>query len=214
MNTLTLEELTLQNYGKTEEELFAEYAHYVPVTIKKKFKNMREFCAVHMIEQDDLIQLGNIGLIQGIRNYNPKSNKALTSHLIDSIVWAIKTKSKKESLRNINTQTFEVANIISASTPVGGEDEELTVIDTIQSDEDITDIKEASLENILEIEYNKAEDSYSKEIIYIAMMRLQEKTFADIGKELGVSAVSIHKKLTTRKAKKVIDELLLKVKGE
>lgn len=205
--------MTVANYEKTEEDLFMEYAHYVPVTIKKKFKNAKEFCAVHMIEPDDLTQLGNIGLLKGIRTFDANSKKSFTSHLIDNIIWSIKTNGKKESLRNINSQTFEVADIVSASTPVGGEDDDTTVIDTLESNDDTSDIQDSSLEAIVLDEYNKAE-GYAKEIIYIVMKRLEEKTFAEIGAELGVSAVSIHKKIGTRKAKVVIDELMFKVKGE
>ena len=209
MKTVEKDKEFIDLKGKTEEEIFEMYQRYVGATIRRKFRNIDEFCKMHMLERSDIIQLGNWGLIKGIRSYKEESNTSFKTHIINHIIWNIKTQGKGASLRSLNSQTFEVADVVSANTPVGEED--VSIIDTIQSEDVTEDIK---LETIIAQALLDADTDFEKEIINIISMRLQEKTFDEIGKELGVTGRSVSKKLTTKKAKKVIDELLLKVKGD
>lgn len=190
----------------TEEEVFLSNQKYVKATIARKFPNHRSFCGTHMIEIDDLIQLGNLGLLSAIRTFDPKGKSSFRSYAINCISWSITTNSKKESLRSVNTQTFELANIVSVESNTNDE-EETTILDTIEAQENTSEIAEDNVLGQSIIEFLKADEEVDEEFLYIIVAKANGKSVQSIADHLGTHRNTIGRKLSTKKAMRIKERL-------
>ena len=60
--------------GMTEEEIFLINRKLVKSTILRKFPNHKTFLKTHGLDIEDLIQIGEMGLLNAIRSYNKDEN--------------------------------------------------------------------------------------------------------------------------------------------
>lgn len=190
----------------TEDEIFLLNQRLVVATIKRQFPNRSAFCVAHMIEYDDLVQMGNIGLLNAIRTYKNNGESQFNSYAINHIGWEIITQSKSESLRNKNTQTFELVDMISADkeqNTEGDNESSTTVLDTIQAKEETSEIGE---ENILQhqvIEFLKNDKDINDELFEIIVSRINGEPMEVMAKKLGIHRNSLGERLQTKKALRV-----------
>lgn len=203
----------MQNFLNTkwenmsEDEVFMDNQKLVLSTIKRQFPNRASFCGTHMIGFDDLIQMGNIGLLNAIRTYKSDSKVQFRTHAINHIVWEITTQAKSESLRNINTQTFEVANIVSASkllvTPDGSE--EINILSTlaIPKEKETSEIGDSNILESQVIAFLKKDEEVDEELLYIFVARINGDSMETIAKRLGIHRNSISGRLRTVRAKRI-----------
>ncbi|MFJ7982372.1 sigma-70 family RNA polymerase sigma factor [Lysinibacillus xylanilyticus] len=190
--------------GLTEEEIFLSNQKLVRSTIKKQFPNSRAFCDAHCIEFDDLIQMGNIGLLYAIRDYKNNGKSSFRTFAINNISWAITTQSKSESLRNINTQTFELANVVSADMKVeNGEGEEVSIVDTISSSDNTSEQGDSSVLTQQVTEFLKNDPDVDDKLLFILTQRMSGESLDSIGKQLGVHRNSIAERLQTKRALRI-----------
>ena len=183
----------------TEEEIFLLNEKLVKATIYKKFPNHKAYCRVHMIEFDDLVQQGNIGLLNAIKNYDKNSGSSFRSFAINNIAWEISTSTKKESLRNINTQSTELVDVVSASMPLS-EEEDLTVLDTIKSNSDTSTEAEENVMIEKAVKIVENDGTIDDVLKYILIARLNGQTMQNIADKLNVHRNAISRRLKTRKA--------------
>ena len=90
----------------TEEEIYMSNEKLVKATIRRKFPNYRAYCQVHMIELDDLVQQGSLGLLNAIRTYDSKSDSSFRTYAINRICWSISDNTRKESLRTLSASSL------------------------------------------------------------------------------------------------------------
>ena len=187
----------------TEEEIFLSNEKLVKATIRKKFPNYKAYCQVHMIDYDDLVQQGSIGLLNAIRTYENNTGSSFRSYAINRIAWSISDNTRKESLRTINTRSSEVANIISVDAKVGGEDEELTLLDTLEAKND-TSVEAESEVMIERLEkLIKQDESVNEELRYILIARLRGQTMQSIAERLNIHRNAVQQRLSSKKAQRV-----------
>lgn len=108
------------------------YLQYKPMIVKiaNKYKNNK-----YDITLDDLVQIGAIGLMNGINSYDSNNCKhSLTTHLYNNIRWEI----QKELYKHIKKDKFK---IVSIETPIG---DDITLADTLEDDIDVfRDVEDA-----------------------------------------------------------------------
>lgn len=193
--------------GLTENEMFLSHRKLVKTTISRKFPNNQAFCKAHMIELDDLVQLGNMGLLNAIRTFDKDGKSTFISYAINCISWSISTNSKVISLRNSNTQTVELVDIVSVEMNVS-EDEETIILDTIEAKENTSDVAEDNVLIQKVNEFLKADVDCNEELRYIIISRMEGKTMTEIAKTFGKHRNIIGQRLTTQKAMRVKSRLL------
>ncbi len=188
----------------TEEEIFLLNEKLVKATIRKKFPNYQAYCQVHMIELDDLIQQGSIGLLNAIRTYENNSGSSFRSYAINNIAWYIQVNTRKESLRTINTRSSEVANIVSENTRIAGDEgEEITILDTLQAKND-TSVEAESEVMIERLEKLISQDeSVNEELRYILIARLRGQTMQSIAEQLNIHRNAVQQRLSSKKAQRI-----------
>lgn len=193
--------------GLTEDEMFLSHRKLVKTTISRRFPNNQTFCKVHMLELDDLVQLGNLGLLNAIRTFDPKGKSTFRSYAINCISWSISTNAKIISLRTVNTQTFELVDITSVEMSIS-EDEETTILDTIEARENTSELAEDNLFKQKVIDFLKADSDCSEELLYIIVARLEGKTMTEIAEAFGKHRNIIGQRLATQKAIRVKKRLM------
>lgn len=194
----------------SEEEIFLLHQNLVDLTIKKQLPNRYEFCKLHMIDMDDLMQLGNIGLLIAIRTFDVEKNSSFRTFAINNITWNILKCTKKDSLRTTSTTSYKMASITSLDAPVDCADEEneTTLLDTlISNDNDLSN----SEDNLLEEQVFKFLDSFSNqedaEIVNIIKAKLKGETKRKIGRDFGISDTAVRQRLKTKKAQEIQKKL-------
>jgi RNA polymerase sigma factor (sigma-70 family) len=197
--------------GLTEEEIFLSNRRLVKATIKRKFSNHLAFCKTHMIEPDDLIQLGDMGLLNAIRTFNPNEKSSFRTHAINCISWNISAYARKYSLRTINTQSYELANVVSVETPIGGGAEgleESIILDILESTDSTSDVAEDNVLGHSIIEFLKADKDVDEDLLYILIARTNGETMKSIAEHFGIHPNTLGERLTTQKATRVKKRLL------
>ena len=194
--------------GMTEEEIFLINRKLVKSTILRKFPNHKTFRKTHGLDIEDLIQIGEMGLLNAIRSYNKDEKTQFRSFAINHIIWNITTQTKKESLRNKNTQSFELANIVSADSSVDGtEGETIAIIDTIASNDDV----EAECKDKVLIEqvisFLEKDEEINERLLHIFISLMNGKSIETIANELGIHRVTLSEQLKTKKAQRIKQRL-------
>lgn len=196
--------------GLTEEEVFLLNRRLVITTVRRKFPNNQYFCKAHMLDLDDLVQLGNIGLLNAIRTFEPIRKSSFRTYAINCISWSISTNAKKESLRTVNTQSYDLAKVVSVDTPLnmnGNEEEAVIFLNTIEANENTSETAEGNLLQQQVIEFLKADKDIDDELLYILIARTKEKTMREIAKHFGKHPNAISQRLKTQKAIRVKNRL-------
>lgn len=194
----------------SEEEMFLLHQNLVNITIKKQFPNRYEFCKLHMIELDDLEQLGNIGLLNAIRTFDVEKNSSFRTFAISSIFWNIIKYAKRESLRTIGVVNYKMANVTSLDAPVDYADDEneTTLLDTLISNDNDFDNSE---DNLLEKQVFEFLESFNNEkdaeIVNIIKAKLKGETKRKIGRDYGITDSAIRHRLKSKKAQEIQKQL-------
>lgn len=175
------------------EELYLQYEHLVNATLIKQFPNRYDFAKLHGLEIDDLLQIGKMGLYKAAEEYSPSKGMAFQSYAISMIKFTITSKAKLYSLRNQNKSSYTLLDSISLETPVKNGEEELHLSDVIEGDK--SSFEEADMNISLELLSRVLPERTMK----IIRMRLDEKTYKEIGSELNVSSQRIKQILNESK---------------
>lgn len=194
--------------GMSEEEIFLKNRKLVKATILRKFPNHMTFLKTHGLDIEDLMQIGEIGLLNAIRSFNKDEKTQFRSYAINHIVWNITTQTKKESLRNKNTQSFELANIVSADSSADGtEGETIAIIDTIASNDDVeADCEDKVLKEQV-INFLKNDEEINERLLYTFISLMNGKSIETIANELGIHRVTLSEQLKTKKAQRIKERL-------
>jgi len=201
--------------GLTEEEIFQDTQHLVKSTIYKKFSNYKKFCKQHLLEFDDIVQIGNIGLLYAIRTFKPE-NGAFTTYAINNIGWAILSQSKYCSLRTINKKSFDLRKMISMETTVSGGDsggskdgeQELTIEDTIASNEDVAFLVEEKVFEDQVIDFIHKDPRVNNELANIIIERIKGVPISTLAEKLGITPSAVYIRLKSKRAKQLKQRLL------
>ena len=124
----------------SQEKIFEENMQYVQKIVSSEFGV--GFQQTHMIDKDDLEQLGYIGLIKGIKSYDATKNTKLSTHLYNHIKWSIQKGVRKHSLRRANrsdnsTVDRQAVSLTSLDQPLEtSESESISLLDTLESEEE------------------------------------------------------------------------------
>lgn len=71
------------------KQRFEKYQKYVPSTIKRMFADVDYICKRYLIEYDDLLQMGRIGLWEACNNYDPNKGTKFLTYAINHIKWSV-----------------------------------------------------------------------------------------------------------------------------
>lgn len=192
----------------TEEEIFLLNEKLIKATIFKKFPSYRTYCKTHMIEFDDLVQQGSIGLLNAIRTYESGKKSSFRSYAIDNIAWYIQAITRKESLRTINTRSSETIGIMSVENKIGGQDEDgISILDTLQSNNDTSEEAEENilLEKIIKL--LEQDEDIDSDMLYILVARAKGQSMQSIADHFGFHRNSISQKLKTKKAERIKERI-------
>ena len=143
------------------------------------YENKKYIYRTYGIDEEDLIQVGELGIWLAVKSYN--SNKsAIQTHIINMIKWTIRDYIK--SLKPVNEQELADDYIL--------EDEQQTESTSVR--EYIVTLK----------------DKLTPRQYRILKMVMKEMTQRDIGKELGVSRTIVNKemKVIRRKYEELSEE--------
>lgn len=191
----------------TEEEIFNENQKLVFTTIQRQFPNQKQFCKVHMIDLDDLKQMGNMGLLNAIRNFNNDEKVKFQTHAINNIIWEINTQARLQSLRNENTRTFDLVDCVSTEEKLhnGSDSESLTVMDTIflPKEEETEYVAEESILEKEVIEFLRQDKDIDKLTFFILVSRIKGVPMDEIADQLGIHRNSAYERLWTQRVKRV-----------
>lgn len=198
--------------GLTEEEIFLLHQKLVKATIRRRFPNNQSFCKTHMIEIDDLIQLGNLGLLNAIRTFEQEEASSFRSYAINSIAWNISAYARKESLRTVNTQTYKLVNVVSVEDKIS-ENEEIAILDIIEGKENTREVAEENVFLQSAIEFLKADKDIDEELLYIIVARVNGETMQNIANHFGTHRNAIIQRLKTQKAMRVKNRLMSYLKN-
>lgn len=133
------------------------------------------FRQTHRVDVDELAQYALIGLIKGIKTYDPTKGTKPSTHYYQSMQWEMHKSIREISLGAINKYTLEVPKTVWLDNP-----------ETEQMQENFVDNYEYELIDNLEIDYERLE-SLSEHLPSIIDYRLQGYSFREIGKKLGLS---------------------------
>lgn len=79
----------------TLEELFHSYKHLVPVTLRRKFGDLKNFAKSLGIEEEDLMQMGYLGLWYACNKYRDDRNATFETFAIHHIKWTTMTEIRR-----------------------------------------------------------------------------------------------------------------------
>lgn len=193
--------------GKTEEEIFLSHQKLVLTTIIRRFPSNHAFCKAHMLEEDDLIQLGSIGLLNAIRTFDPNGKSLFRSYAINCIAWNISAYARKESLRTATTQSYALTDIISVETKLKVGDEEIPVLDTIYSDSNTSEDAEDNVLKQSVINFLKADKEIDEDLLYILVARINGETMQSIAEHFGTHRNTITNRLKRKKSMRIKNRL-------
>lgn len=177
------------------EKLYNQYEYLVSNTIRKNFSS--DFANLHGLEKDDLLQIGRIGLFKAAQEYDSTKGTEFQTHAINRIRYSVITLGKKYSLRSLNTQTYQLANIVSIETPTKtDEGEEASLHDVLECD------SEAYLDAEMGVALNRLSGVLPKRTMSIIKLRLKGYSYSEISKVLGVSESTVSQDV--RKNKDII----------
>ena len=191
----------------TEEEIFMSNEKLIKATILKKFPNYRSYCRLHMIEIDDLIQYGSVGLLYAIRTYDSGNNSSFRSYAINNIAWHIQVNIRKESLRNTNTRSSELVSIVSVEDKVNTQEDDVCIMDMLESNNNTSEEAEENilLEKVIKLlEQDKEVDS---DMLYILVARAKGQSMQSIADHFGFHRNSVSQRLRTSKAERIKERI-------
>ena len=197
----------------TEEEIFMSNEKLIKATIFKKFPNHRSYCQLHMIELDDLIQHGSIGLLYAIRTYDSSNNSSFRSYAINNIAWHIQVNTRKESLRNTNTRTSELVGMVSVEDKLGEQEGDMCVLDMLESNNNTSEEAEENilLEKIIKM--LEQDEDVDNDMLYILIARAKGQSMQSIADHFGFHRNSISQKLRTSKAERIKERIRFYLKN-
>lgn len=191
----------------TEEEIFLLNEKLIKATIRRKFPNYPAYCKVHMIELDDLVQQGSIGLLNAIRTYESSNGSSFRSYAISNIAWHIQVSTRKESLRTINTRTSEVVGMYSVEDKIGKQEGDMCILDMLDSSSNTSEEAEENilLEKIIKL--LEQDEEVDSNMLYILVARAKGQSMQSIADHFGLHRNSISEKLRTKKAERIKERI-------
>ena len=156
------------------------------------------------IEYDDLYQLGALGFVKAINNFDASFNVKFTTYAVPMIAGEIKRFLRDDGSvkvsRSIKHTAIQIKNYIAEYNKKYGENPSLEILSK-QFNMDISDIVFAMEANKLALR-EMIKNLTSREKQVIIMRYYLDKTQSEIAKELGVSQVQV-----SRIENKVLNEL-------
>lgn len=185
---------------KTPKELYEKYEYLVPITVGKNFSNS-SYREAHMLELDEILQFGRIGLYEACKSYDDSKGKSFRNYAIDRIIWKVKVEAKRNSLRAVSPYSNDLLDSISLNTMVSDSmGDECYLQDILEDERD--DIKEAQVS----FDLKKIKEEFSENVYKIITMRMKDYTYEEIADELGFSKQHAQNLISKNRGK--ISELL------
>ncbi len=171
---ICLEQLK-QGDEKAKNKLIEHNLRLVAHILKKYYSTMSD--------QDDLLSIGTLGLIKGINSYDIEKGTRLSTYAAKCI--------ENEILMYFRSMK-KIANEVSLNEPIDSDNdgESITIIDTIQVDDDIVENLNKKNNLICVRKYvNEIKDSRERQIIKMryGMDGTTAKTQREVAQELGIS---------------------------
>lgn len=180
---------------KEQNKLFEENQNLVYATVHRRFSDPR-FHQAHGLEKEDLFQYGLIGLYKACKDFNTSKGARFSSYAINRIVWKIQDEARKDSLNNINNQSFDLSDEVSTEVKLYETDfGEVTLLDILECKRN--DIREAEVESIIE----HLDKTVGKGITDMVKLRLKGYTYKEVGEELGMTHQGVRQRLMSNKDK-------------
>lgn len=183
----------------SQEKIFKENMQYVQKIVNSEFG--KSFQQTHMVDKDDLEQLGYIGLIKGVKTYDDSEETKLSTHLYNHIKWSIQKGMREHSLRRVNRSDKSVddrqaVNLTSLDQPLElDESNNISLIDTLESEEEQAIIH---FEKLAEIH---------KHLPKIVKGLISGLSHKDIATELDIHPVTVSR--LVKQSRKQIEELVV-----
>lgn len=185
-----------------QNELFEENKNLAYATVHRRFSNP-VFHDTHGISKEDLFQYGLIGLYNACKNYDASKGIKFSSFAINNIVWCINVEARRDSISNVDSQSFELLDKASLDYILYESEhgEETTMHDILEYRED----------RYSELELNDSIDSLDehvgKGLTDMVRLRMENHTFKEIGEKIGMTHQGVRQRLMSNKDK-IMDYLL------
>lgn len=184
--------------GKTEEEIYLEYEKYIGATIKRRVSGIQTIKNKYMLDYEDLYAFGAEGLISAIRSYDKNCNTSFKTYVFSKIKWKIYDRIKTDSIGH-DSQT------ISLDSPIGSEEDNITIIDTIVSNE----IESTEDDFIIRVsDALKIDEEADEDLIFIILELIRGKSIGEIAKYVKKERSTVARMLKSKKAMRVKNRLL------
>ena len=213
MNT----EQCLSNFKGTQwesmslEEIFEEFKSYVPKTINKQFPNRKKFLQAHLLDEDDIEQLGYIGLWEAIKNYDSSRGAKFETFVIDNIKWKINRMIRKYSLRNESEGSLDLASIVSIDCNLTDNEDSENYFEEILWDDSVDIEGDANfhlmISNIREVLSKEKNQKFAKKMEYFIISKYKGMTEEEIASNLGVTKQAINDFMKTKQSNRVKEKL-------
>jgi len=95
-----------------EEELVKEYSEIVEAVVRSHYPST--LLKKHLINEDDLMQFGYIGLIKGLRTYDKNKDTKLTTYLYQQVRYEVGKGFRLSSLRNNNKHEQKLVSFVNS----------------------------------------------------------------------------------------------------
>lgn len=96
-----------------EEVLIEKYQEIVEAVVRSYYPST--LLQQHLISEEDLLQFGYIGLVNGLRTYDENSDMKLTTYLFQQVRYEVGKGFRLSSLRNNNKHEQKLVNFINSS---------------------------------------------------------------------------------------------------
>lgn len=171
-----------------EEELTKKYSEIVEAVVRSHYPST--LLKKHLINEDDLMQFGYIGLVKGLRTYDKNKDTKLTTYLYQQVRYEVGKGFRLSSLRNNNKHEQKLINFVNSEDT---KDEVNTVLQT----EDTRYI--ILWDNLKKIH---------KHLPSIIEGSLKDKTHEEISKDIGINRSYISTLLKKHK-KDILENIVI-----
>lgn len=184
-------------------EIILKYQNMIHKVIKRKFPS-ESFLVSHGLEYDDLVQFGNLGILQAVEKFDSSIECSLDTYIYRNIYWKIYEEQARNSKIAVNKNINNTIDVVSADVPI--DDNGNTLVSLITDDS--VEEQEAALINQIELflKQNGAEEKYCK----IIRMRIKGYSYKEIAEVLKVSPQAAQKYFTSNKKNILLNRKLQK----
>mgnify|MGYP001178158521 CR=1 FL=1 len=171
-----------------EEELTKKYSEIVEAVVRSHYPST--LLKKHLINEDDLMQFGYIGLIKGLRTYDKNKDTKLTTYLYQQVRYEVGKGFRLSSLRNNNKHEQKLINFVNS------EDTKEKVNTVLQTEDTSYIILWDNLKKV------------HKHLPSIIEGSLKDKTHEEISKDIGINRSYISTLLKKHK-KDILENIVI-----